>query len=90
MALDTTLVSALHRDGSARRGAAHNEGVAISVAERRKEQRYPELVGRRVRARLVVLPWRLEAGGLPPHSVSSGSLAHARAREEGWILHRPS
>ena len=32
LALDTTLVSALHCDG------------AISVAERRKEQRYPELV----------------------------------------------
>ena len=47
-------MSALHCDGTARRGAAHNEGVAISMAERRKERRYPELVGRRARARLVV------------------------------------
>ena len=34
LAVDTTLVSALHCDGTARRGAAHNEGVAISMAER--------------------------------------------------------
>ena len=61
LALDTTLVSALHCDGSARRGASHNEGVAISMAERRKEQRYPELVGPRARARLVVLA--MEVGG---------------------------
>ena len=48
-------MSALHFDGTPRNGAAHNEGVAASMAERRKERRCPELVGRRARSRLVVL-----------------------------------
>ena len=41
-------------DGSARRGATHIDGVALAVARLRKEATYPELVGRRGRARLVV------------------------------------
>ena len=88
LALDTTLVSALYCNGSARRGASHNEGVAISVAERRKEQRYPELVGPRARARLVVLA--MEVGGRWSSTTQRfiSSLVHARAREEGWILCR--
>ena len=54
-------MGALHCDCTARRGAAHNEGVAVSMAERRKERRYPQLVGRRTRSRLVVLA--VEIGG---------------------------
>ena len=50
LVVDMTLVSALHCSGIARRGAAHNEGVAVSMAERRKERRYPELVGHRARS----------------------------------------
>ena len=42
LAVDTTLVSALHCDGSARAGAAHRDGVALEVARRRKERTYPE------------------------------------------------
>ena len=81
---------ALHCDGTARRGAAHNEGVAISMAERRKERRYTELVGRRARSRLVGLA--VEVGGrwspTTQHFISG--LARVRARGEGLLLRRPA
>ena len=60
-AIDTTLVSPLHSDGSARRRAADNDGAALEVARRRKERTYPELAGEGGRARLVVLA--AEVGG---------------------------
>ena len=44
LAIDATIVSALRGDGSA--------GVALTAARRRKEHKYPELVGPRSRARL--------------------------------------
>ena len=44
-AVDTTVVSALRSDGTARPRAAHTAGVALEAAPRRKERRYPELVG---------------------------------------------
>ena len=47
LALDTTLVSALRGDGTARRHAAHRDGVALAEARTRKERTYPELGGRR-------------------------------------------
>ena len=47
LAIDTTLVSALHCDGSPRRGAAHTDGVTLVAARRRKERTYPEFVGPR-------------------------------------------
>ena len=61
LAMDTTLVSPLHADGTARPGAARNDGVALRVARRRKERRYPELSGHNNRCRLVVLAG--EVGG---------------------------
>ena len=47
LAIDTTLVSVLHCDGSARARVAHVDGAATVVARRRKERMYPELVGQR-------------------------------------------
>ena len=42
LAVDTTLVSTLHGDdGSARRRAADEDGVALAAARRAKETRYP-------------------------------------------------
>ena len=41
LAVDTTLVFALHCDGSARLGAAVRDGVALVEARRRKERTYP-------------------------------------------------
>ena len=53
-----------------------------------KEQRYPELVGRRARARLVVLATEVGGGWSSTTQRFISSLAHARTREEGWILRR--
>ena len=53
LAIDTTLVCAMHCDGSPHQGAAERDGVVLTAARRRKERRYPELVGPRSRARLV-------------------------------------
>ena len=53
LAIDTTTVSTLHANGAARR--VHEDGAALEATRRAKERRYPELVGRPGRARLVVL-----------------------------------
>ena len=53
LAVDTTLVSPLHCDGSARPGAAQIDGAVLTVARRKKERTYPELMGPHARARLV-------------------------------------
>ena len=55
------MVSALGRDGTARRGAADVDGVALEAARKRKARTYPELAGVHRRARLVVIA--LEVGG---------------------------
>ena len=60
-AVDTTLVCALHCDGTPHRGAADADGVVASAARRRKERTHPEIVGPRSRARLAVLA--MEVGG---------------------------
>ena len=75
LAVDTTLVSALHWDGTARRGAAHNEGVAISMAwQSVKRNGIQNLLG--VEPDLVWWFWLLksEAGGLLLHSILSALL----------------
>ena len=61
LAVDTTLVCALRRDGNPTRNAADEDGVALRRARHRKERTYPELVGRLARARLVVIT--VEVGG---------------------------
>ena len=88
LAVDTTLVSALRCDGTTRRGAAHNEGVAVSMAERQKERRCPELVGRRARSRLVVLVVEVGGRSSPATQHFISGLARARARCEGLLLRR--
>ena len=61
MAIDTTLVCPLTREGVAQPRTATVNGARLEVARRRKEARYPELAGDRGRARLVVLAG--EVGG---------------------------
>ena len=61
LAIDTTIVSALRRNGMARPNAAREEGVALEVARRKKETTYPELSGENGRARMVV--FGVEVGG---------------------------
>ena len=88
LAVDTTLVSPLCRDGSARRRAAHHDGAALEAARKRKEDTYPELTGEGGRARLVVLA--AEVGGRWSTKTAQFlcSLAKGRVRlwcsREGW------
>ena len=74
LAVDTTLVSPLHGDGSARRNAATTSGVALRDARRAKERTYPELTGEGGRSRLVVLAARSGRVGGPRKLHSSSEL----------------
>ena len=88
LAIDSTWVSLVRADGTARRGAAQHDGVSLATARRRKERTYPELVGPRSRARLVVLAG--EVGGRWSGETSSflRLLAAAKARPEPPILQK--
>ena len=55
LAIDTTVVSVLRRNGTPHPRCANEDGVALEVAQRRKEATYPELGGQNGRTRLVVL-----------------------------------
>ena len=64
LAIDTTMVSPLHADGTPHKLAATMDGAVCVDARRRKERTYPELLAPRSRAKLVVLA--LEVGGRWP------------------------
>ena len=55
LAVDTTLVSPLRRDGTARPSAATKDGAAFRFARKDKERTYTLLTGNYGRCRLVVL-----------------------------------
>ena len=80
LAVDTTLVCALHANGSARRGAAHTDG--------KEGGNLPGAGGRRGRARLVVLA--VEVGGRwsPETQSFLSKLANAKARTENPLMRR--
>ena len=61
LALDATVVSPLHVDGTHRRRSHVEDGVAIRKARKLKERTYPELCQGNGRARLVVIAG--EVGG---------------------------
>ena len=88
LAVDTTVVSALHANGEARRNAARRDGVVLEAARRRKERTYPELTARGGRARLVVLG--VEVGGRWSSETRSflSRLAHDRARSERSLMRK--
>ena len=88
LAVDTTVVSALHANGDARRNAARRDGMALEAARRRKERMYPELTARGGRARLVVLG--VEVGGRWSTETRSflSQLAHGRARSERLLMRK--
>ena len=88
IAVDTTLVSALHCNGTPLRRAAGEDGVALTAAALRKSRTYPELVGPRARARLLVMG--VEVGGrwAPETRTFLSLLARARARGESRLLQR--
>ena len=53
LAVDTTLVSPVQRDGTAYPRTAAEDGIRLEIARTRKERKYPELLNTR-RCRLVV------------------------------------
>ena len=85
LAVDTTIVSPLTRDGQPRRRAGQYAGTALTEARRRKERTYPELMRNR-RCRLVVLG--IETGGRWSEEAASfvKLLAHAKARQAPRLL----
>ena len=86
LAVDTTLVSPLRRDGTPHPRCAEISGAALTAARRRKEATYPELHGRNGRTRLVVLGaevggrWSDESAAFDRH------WAKAKARGEPPVL----
>ena len=78
MAVDTTLVSVLRRDGTPHPRCANEDGAALEAARRRKEARYPELAGQHGRAMLVVLA--SEVGGRGRRSVVNSFACWPRPR----------
>ena len=85
LAIDTTLVSPLTRDGQPRRRAGQFTGAAVQDARKRKERTYPELIRSR-RCRLVVLG--IETGGRWSEETSMfvKLLAQAKARQAPPLL----
>ena len=86
MAIDTTLVAVLKRDGTPRTGADRTNGVALASARQRKERTYPELSGEGGRATLVVLA--AEVGGRWSTEARDFlvALAAAKTREAPLLL----
>ena len=80
LAIDTTLVSLLKRDGTARRTAADHNGAALEDARRKKERTYRESAGDRGRARLVVLA--AEVGGSWSDETANFLSALSKAKAE--------
>ena len=86
LAVDTTLVSVLGRNGEPRPRCADVDGVILEEAKRRKERRYPELSGRHGRTRLVVLAAEV-CGRWSPDTVHFlAQLAKEKARHEPRVL----
>ena len=83
LAIDTTLISTLHCDGSARPGTADTDGAASVAARRRKERTYPELVGPRGRARLVVLAGEVGGRWCLKQELSEGPARASHSASEG-------
>ena len=80
VAIDTTMVSPVKQDGTARRRAADHNGAALEEARRKKERTYPELAGDRGRARLVVLA--AEVGGRWSSETANFLNALSKAKSE--------
>ena len=81
LAIDTTLVSALRADGTARRRAADHDGVASAEARRRKARHtlsWPDFTGGRAS---LFLRLKSEADGRTRHNVSSPTWPELRPEE---------
>ena len=85
LAIGTTLVSPLTRDGQPRRRAGTYAGAALHTARRSKERTYPEFLQSR-RCRLVVLAF--ETGGRWSHEATNfiRLFAQSKARQAPALL----
>ena len=82
IAVDTTLVSPLRRDGTPHSCCAREDGAALRQARHRKERVYPELSGAHGRARLVVLASEVGGRWSTDPQAFLRQLAGAKARQE--------
>ena len=86
LARDTTLVSPLRRDGSARPKAADHDGAALDDAHRRMERTYPELSGDGGRACLAAKVggrWKVETANFLASLAGAKALDSAEQRSSG-------
>ena len=88
LAMNTTLVSALRRDGTSRPQADSIDGVALAAARRNKARTDPELSGGDGRARLVALA--AEVGGRWSEEARKFLVALATAKALCSSLLQPS
>ena len=88
LAVDTTLVCALHCDGSPHGAAADADGVVLQSARRRKERTYPELVGPLVRRDEIVCVTVGQSQGAPRDSDLAEACGAGVADALGAMLSR--
>ena len=86
LAIDTTMVSPLGRDGAPHPQCANVDGAAMLAARRRKQRRYPELAGEDGRARLVVLACEVGGRWSDESRHFLRQLSRAKARQEHPML----
>ena len=86
LAVDTTLVSALRRDGVPHSRAENHNGAVLDAARRRKERTFPELTGQFGRTRLVVLAGEVAGRWSEESRDFLSQLAKANARREPFHL----
>ena len=86
LAIDTTMVSPVRNDGTARAGTASINGKALDVARTRKARRYPELSGEHGRARSESLLEGPATGGVVQEQVQS-PLKRGRFLREDFVPH---
>ena len=86
IAVDTTLVSVLRRDGTPHPRCANEDGAALAQARRRKELRYRELAGQHGRAKLVVLAREVGGRWSEEYRQFLCQLASAKTRNESKVL----
>ena len=88
LAIDTTIVCPVRRDGTPHARTPTKDGISLEKARVRKEKRYPELNGIGGRARLVV--FAMETGGR--WSEEAWKFVHllskARARSDPKLLQK--
>ena len=88
VAVDTTLVSTLHCDGTPQRGSPVEDGIVVAAAKRRKVRTYPEFSGPRSRARLLVLAGEVAGRWSKETLTFLSKLAKAKSCSEPQLLKR--